>query len=203
MNKQEYIAALEKELLRLPKAERDDILSDYESHFALGEQEGKTQEEVAAALGDPYELAAHYLENLPQGAKGAKAQSAAAESGYAPASYSNAAPEEGRSKTGGIILVVLLSVFVAAPILGSLIGTWFSLLSVVAAIFAASVALIGVAAGVIPAAALAGVGIIFLSIALMALGALFICGMSAAVKGIVWLVKWYVGLCKRFVEEGI
>lgn len=202
MNKQEYIAALEKQLLRLPKAERDDILSDYESHFALGEQEGKTEEEVAAALGDPYELAARYLENLPKGAKGAKYENGEGNS-YKPASYSSESAPDERSTTGGIVLVVLLSVFVAAPVLGSLIGAWFSLISVVVALFTAFGAFVALAAGLMSTAALAGVGLIFIGIAMLALGALVICGMSAAVKGITWLVKWYVGLCKKFVTEGI
>ncbi|HKY17607.1 MAG TPA: DUF1700 domain-containing protein, partial [Rhizomicrobium sp.] len=34
-----------------------DILADYESHFADGAADGRTQEEVAAALGDPARLA--------------------------------------------------------------------------------------------------------------------------------------------------
>ena len=71
MNKTEFIAALEKQLLRLPKTDRDDILSDYEAHFALGLEKGQTEEEVSEQLGDPAKLAETYLENLPANAKGA------------------------------------------------------------------------------------------------------------------------------------
>jgi len=73
MNKTEFIDVLEKSLIRLPKADRDDILSDYEAHFAIGVENGKTEEEVSASLGDPHELAMTYLENLPEGSKGAPA----------------------------------------------------------------------------------------------------------------------------------
>lgn len=193
MNREEYIAVLEKQLIRLPKAERDDILSDYESHFALGEQAGKTQEEVAAALGDPYELAARYLENLPSGAKGGNA----ADDGYQAASYGSAGDTEEKLKTSGVLIVVLLSVFIAAPILGSLLSAWFAVIPVVLAVAVLAGVLFGISVGVVGYAALAGVGLIFISVALLALCGLLICGLIAAAKGMVWLVKWYIGFCKK------
>lgn len=71
MNKEQFLEIMEQQLVRLPKADRDDILSDYEAHFALGAENGQTEEEVCEQLGDPAELSATYLENLPANAKGA------------------------------------------------------------------------------------------------------------------------------------
>lgn len=71
MNKSEFIAAMEQRLLRLPKSERDEILNDFEVHFVNGLAEGRTEEEISAELGDPAELSAVFLDNLPEGSKGA------------------------------------------------------------------------------------------------------------------------------------
>lgn len=71
MNKEQFLEIMERQLVRLPKADRDDILSDYEDNFARGLEEGLSEDQVSERLGDPAELAQTYLENLPEGAKGA------------------------------------------------------------------------------------------------------------------------------------
>ncbi len=73
MNKNEFLDQLREALLRLSKSDRDDILLDYEEHFRAGEEKGMSEEEVAESLGAPASIAAQYLENLPEDAKGAPA----------------------------------------------------------------------------------------------------------------------------------
>ncbi len=241
MNKEAFIAALEQQLLRLPKADRDDILSDYEAHFAAGLEDGKTEEEVSAALGDPSELAATYMENLPQNAKGAPyvsteqqpveqpvqqpvqqpyyATTADGQYGYTGPTYStvgqqtyqstsftppagaSVAPEHDRST--GIAIVVLLSLFVAIPIIGAIIGFWFGVLGGAIGAAAGSVALfIAGIAGMLANTALS-IGMILLGAAAMALAALLVIGLIAMTKGVIALIKWYIEQCKKIIEGGV
>lgn len=57
MNKWEYLEKLDELLKELPEEDRDDILSDYEEHFQIGLENGRTEEELSRALGDPKTVA--------------------------------------------------------------------------------------------------------------------------------------------------
>jgi len=57
MNRAHFMAQLRDGLAGLHHSDINDIVADYESHFADGATDGRTQEEVAAALGDPARLA--------------------------------------------------------------------------------------------------------------------------------------------------
>jgi len=57
MNRAHFMAQLRDGLSGLHHTDISDILADYESHFADGAADGRTQEEVAAALGDPARVA--------------------------------------------------------------------------------------------------------------------------------------------------
>jgi uncharacterized membrane protein len=57
MSRQEFLARLRDGLRELPPKAIDDIVADYEAHFAEGEAAGRSETEVAAALGDPGRLA--------------------------------------------------------------------------------------------------------------------------------------------------
>jgi uncharacterized membrane protein len=57
MTRQAFMARLREGLRGLPPQAIADILADYETHFAEGEAAGRTEDEVAAALGDPDRLA--------------------------------------------------------------------------------------------------------------------------------------------------
>lgn len=57
MNKQEYIEELSRLLRKLPKEDREDIISDYEEHFAIGLGKGRSEEEISRALGNPKNVA--------------------------------------------------------------------------------------------------------------------------------------------------
>ena len=63
MNREMFLERLEQELILLSKSEREEILSDYEEHFDLGKEAGKTEEEVAASLGAPDQIAKEILGN--------------------------------------------------------------------------------------------------------------------------------------------
>lgn len=57
MTKESFMQQLKNALKRIPEEERTDILQDYEEHFAFGLEEGKTEEEIASALGSPSQIA--------------------------------------------------------------------------------------------------------------------------------------------------
>ncbi len=69
MTKYQFIKILDSTLKGLPSDERLDIIQDFEEHFAIGSEEGKTEEEIAASLGSPNQiakelLASHHLEKV-------------------------------------------------------------------------------------------------------------------------------------------
>lgn len=57
MTRQAFIARLREGLRGLPPQTVADLVADYEAHFIDGEADGRTEAEVAAALGDPDRLA--------------------------------------------------------------------------------------------------------------------------------------------------
>ncbi|AZK45823.1 HAAS signaling domain-containing protein [Paenibacillus lentus] len=63
MKKKEFISLLSSHLSALPPEEQSELLEDYESHFAFGLQNGRTEEEIVRELGDPAELAQEALAN--------------------------------------------------------------------------------------------------------------------------------------------
>ena len=62
MTRKEFLTALNQYLVTLSPEEKADIISDYEEHFRVGLENGKTEEEIAAALGSPYDAASQFLD---------------------------------------------------------------------------------------------------------------------------------------------
>jgi uncharacterized membrane protein len=57
MTRNEFLTVLRRGLAGLPPAQIDDLVTDYDSHFSEGLAQGRSEEEIAAALGDPTRLA--------------------------------------------------------------------------------------------------------------------------------------------------
>ena len=57
MTRSEFIGRLRLGLAGLSMAEIDDVLADYESHFEEGARAGRSERDIARALGDPSRLA--------------------------------------------------------------------------------------------------------------------------------------------------
>lgn len=60
MNKEGFIEILKFSLVNLPQDEIDDILYDYNEHFQIGINDGKTEEEICRELGDPKAIGKSY-----------------------------------------------------------------------------------------------------------------------------------------------
>ena len=57
MTKSEFLDTLRRRLAGLPPSEIDDVIADYAPHFADGMAAGRSEAEIAEALGDPVRLA--------------------------------------------------------------------------------------------------------------------------------------------------
>lgn len=60
MDKDGFMRELEKSLGRIDEDDKKDILYDYEEHFRMGFEKGKTDEEIAKELGDPKVIGKSY-----------------------------------------------------------------------------------------------------------------------------------------------
>ncbi|WP_176736358.1 DUF1700 domain-containing protein [Oligoflexus tunisiensis] len=56
MQEHNFIKELERALRPLPATQREDVLADYRAHIFEARERGKSDEEIAAALGDPRTL---------------------------------------------------------------------------------------------------------------------------------------------------
>ena len=61
MTKRDFLGKLERSLANITAEERRDILYDYEEHFVSGVASGKSEFEIATALGNPEEIAKEIL----------------------------------------------------------------------------------------------------------------------------------------------
>ena len=68
MTKLEFMNQLASELHKRNTADAADVLEEYEQHFAFKLSDGYSEEEIAARLGSPADLAVQF-EPAPQGAK--------------------------------------------------------------------------------------------------------------------------------------
>jgi uncharacterized membrane protein len=57
MNQAEFLDTLRRRLAGMPAPEIDEVIDDYRRHFADAAAAGRSEEDVAAALGDPMRLA--------------------------------------------------------------------------------------------------------------------------------------------------
>lgn len=61
MTKHDFLHELDKYLKGISAAERQDILQDFEEHFELGLESGKTEEQISLTLGSPKQIAKEML----------------------------------------------------------------------------------------------------------------------------------------------
>jgi uncharacterized membrane protein len=63
VSRKEFLKTLELSLQDFTDEERKDILYDYEEHFRIGTESGKTDEELISELGNPENIANQYRTN--------------------------------------------------------------------------------------------------------------------------------------------
>ena len=126
MNRVEFIRLLKKSLVKLPPSEVEDIVRDYEEHFDAGARKGKTEEEIAKALGNPRTIGKAYrMDTLLQSDKNHTLRSTT------------------RAVFASLGLGLFNVIFVLGPyagLLGALAGLWAASIALAASGFAVTLA---------------------------------------------------------------
>jgi uncharacterized membrane protein len=180
MKKEEFLAELKRALGRLPEAEKNEILADYEEHYRMGLSCGRTEEQVSDALGNPRILGKSFL--------------------------IDSMLEEGRG--AGSVVSVLRAVFASLSLgffnLIVVLGPFIAFVAVIAALWACAAALsltgIAVLVGLVIQPLLPqfiqGLSVpflVFASIGVSALGALSLLGMW-------FLTRWFMSSITKYVR---
>ncbi|CAM4215876.1 DUF1700 domain-containing protein [Paenibacillus phoenicis] len=207
MNKSEFLANLRAHLSVLPPEEQNELLEDYEAHFAFGLESGRTEQEIVLELGDPAELAKEAIGNryVPQehvywfgGAEPAATPGAAVSTTPPTGVYDNEAGVRRRSVFASVMVYIGL-VFINLIVVPLLISCW----AVVVSLAASS------AAGILSPLLLGleylwhgeiFTAKIFASVAYVGLGMLLAVVTRYAYKGMLWLsiayLRWNVRIAK-------
>lgn len=185
MDKKLFIARLRDSLSGLPAIEIEDILRDYEEHFRIGAENGKTEAEIAVSLGLPEDIARQY-------------------SGEQPA-QNNSASQPDRTKMWivGALLIALNVTLFLTPLL-SIFWLWFALwaISFAAIAIGGAVTIIGLANITIPILnflvapflALFGTGTLSLGIALIIIMSWLT---KIVTRGLSWWVKFNIDIARK------
>ena len=185
MTRQQFINRLRNELSGLPAKTIDEIAADYETHFADGAAAGRSEIEVAEALGDPTRLARELR---------------------AEAGLKRWESERNPSAAAGAVFAVLglgaIDILILLPILLPIAGTLLACFIVSAVLLA--VGAMGFAAGPfwvigapIAAVLLGGIGVMALGICLGAVTTLVTIGLMYA---LVWYGRLHLRLLKPALE---
>ena len=192
---------LNKELAENNISEQAEIMSDYEEHFRIGAEEGKTDEEIAAELGDPKELALSFCEASGVEEAPKKEEQESSEENVVYYTQTEGTKEQNSgSKWVIIVLVVLALIFVGFPLLGTLLSFLGTMASVSVGLVIAGIALAATFC------ALAQSVVSFIGALLLGLGTILLgvaCGFLTAFAGIgLWkLCKWCWVTCEKLIKE--
>lgn len=188
MTRAEFLSRLKKGLVGMPTTAAADIVADYEAHFTDGVAAGRTESEVAAALGDPDRLARELrAEAGAQRWHQEKNPSAAAAAVFAVLGL------------GAIDLIFLLPILMG--VIGALIGVF---IAVIAVFFSGGVVMVAgpfaAAPGGAFAAILAGLG---LMAGATSAGALLTIVTIGLVNGLIWFARLHYRLLKPALEPQV
>ncbi|MDB5422057.1 MAG: hypothetical protein JWR59_2004 [Brevundimonas sp.] len=185
MTRAEFLSRLKRGLVGLPTSSAADILNDYEAHFDDGVQAGRTEAEVAAALGQPERLARELK---------------------AEAGVQRWRQEQTPSAAAGAVFAVLglgaIDILILLPLLMSVIGVLFGFfVAVIACFIAGGVVMVAGPFAGFPggglAAVLAGLGLMSGSIAV---GALLSVATIWLINGLVWFARLHYRLLKPALD---
>ncbi len=185
MTRADFMSRLRKGLVGLPATTAADIAADYETHFADGAAEGRSEAEVAQALGDPDRLARELR---------------------AEAGIQRWRQEQNPSAAAAAVFAVLglgaIDILILLPILMGVIGALIGVFIAVIAVFFSGVAVMAAGPFTAPpggaiAAILAGLGLMAGATAAGALTAIVTIWL---VNGLVWFARLHYRLLKPALE---
>jgi len=185
MTRAEFMGRLRRGLVGMPTAAAAEIAADYEIHFEDGVAAGRSEAEVATALGDPDRLARELR---------------------AEAGAQRWHQEQNPSAAAGAIFAVLglgaIDILILLPILMSVVGVLFGFFMAAIGLFigGGAVMIAGPLAGLpggVAAAILAGLGLMAAATAVAALTAILTIWL---VNGVVWFARLHYRLLKPALE---
>jgi uncharacterized membrane protein len=185
MTRDEFLKKLHTGLAGMRQDAIDDIMSDYDSHFDAADEEGRSEAEVAAALGDPARLARELrLEAGVRRWEQVRTPSSAASAIVAVLGL------------GAIDILVLAPILL--PVLGVVIGLYVALVGIFIAGGAVLIAgpFSGFPGGLL-AAVLAGLGMMSAAIAF---GALLTIVTIWMINALVWFGRLHMRLIKPAID---
>ncbi|MES2861136.1 MAG: DUF1700 domain-containing protein [Pseudomonadota bacterium] len=185
MTRAEFLSRLKQGLVGLPMSTAAEIVSDYETHFEDGVAAGRSEAEVATALGDPDRLARELR----------------AEAG-AQRWHQEKNPSAAASAVFAVLGLGAIDILILLPILMGVIGTLFGMfIAVIALFFSGGALMVAGPFADIPggafAAILAGLG---LMAGATAAGALLAILTIWLVNGIVWFARLHYRLLKPALD---
>jgi len=186
MTRADFLARLKRGLVGLPTSTAAEILNDYEAHFDDGAEAGRSEAEVASALGDPDRLARELK---------------------AEAGIKRWRQEQNPSAAAAAVFAVLglgaLDILILLPMLMGVIGTVFGFgVAVIALFFSGGVVMVAGPFAGFPgggvAAFLAGLGLMAAAVFFGALLAVFTIWL---VNGLVWFARLHYRLLKPALDS--
>ncbi|EFM39721.1 hypothetical protein HMPREF0379_0510 [[Eubacterium] yurii subsp. margaretiae ATCC 43715] len=166
MKKREFLDLLRFYLKDMPKTVTEDIISDYEEHFSIATEKGKSEEEICRELGSPEAIAKEYIsgekihlvpvdidENMRDNNSANTGDDSNYKSNYERSrAKKSSSKDEDNKKTLNILLIVLviIGIFSILPpifgfgfgLIGLVIGIVTLILSIIFAIFWGVISLI-------------------------------------------------------------
>lgn len=187
MNKKEYLAQLENEISSMSYGEVKDILAEIDEHFTSGVADGKTEEQIAEALGSPYELGRSYTEGTPKPEVLNKSTNTA----------DSSAKSEGGSSASGIVFVILFNLLVGIEMWLALLGFVLGIIGANLGLVTGAIALFLTCGAVGPFMGVFILGGLTLLACAVALFALSYFATKLFIKGFVAYCKWNAKLWKE------
>ena len=184
MNRNEFLARLRRGLVGLTPAAANDIVADYETHFDDGAAAGRSEEDVAAALGNPDRLARELK----------------AEAG-AQAWAQQQTPSNALGAVLGILGLGAIDILILLPLVLPVFGAVLTFLLSGVGIFicGGAIMVLGPFAGLpggVFAALLFGIG-------LMGLGVFMVAAMAILTKWLIDATIWYARLHYRVIKPAL
>jgi len=175
-----FLKELRQELRQLEDKEIDDIIQDYEEHFAVGKKKGRSEKELVKALGKPKTIAKQILADYHV-QKADKKKSA-------------------KNMTHAVLAIAGLSFLNLVFVLGPFIALWSVLLSLF--VTAASLVLSGVIVFIASFLPLPSLGII--EPGLISLVAILIAGIGALLfLGCIHLTRIFYNLSVKYLKWNV
>jgi uncharacterized membrane protein len=190
MTQEKFLGQLKRSLSGLPAEEKRDILYDYEEHFRIGREEGKSEEQIADSLGNPRILGRSFrIESLLEESKKGNRAANVLRAVFASLSLG--------------FFNVIITVPVYAGLVAALVSLWAGAVSL--AVTGVAVILAVILQPLLPAFInLGGMSIpflIFASIGISALGLLSLIGMWRLSQWFLMITGKYVTFNLRIIKK--